>query len=80
MWLNKRKIEEGLDHKNVLEITIAYHLGHRKHKYKLVEEPKKQVNIIFIDKKLAMKMIMNCRTTSLIHLEQAYDLNNMMSF
>ena len=37
---------------------------HRKHRYELAEEPKKQVNIIFIDKKLAMKVIMDCRITS----------------
>ena len=30
----------------------------------LVEEPKKQINRISIDKKLAIQVIMDCRTTS----------------
>ena len=34
------------------------------HRYELVEESKKQFNRIFIDKKLAIKVIMDCRTTS----------------
>ena len=50
-------MEEGLDHKNLLEITIRCHLGHGKHSSELVEEPKKQVNRIFTDKKLAMDNI-----------------------
>ena len=46
------------------KITIKYHSDHPKHRHELVEEPKKQVNRIFIDKKLAIKVIINCRTTS----------------
>ena len=45
------------------EITTKYNSNHRKHRYELVEEPKKEVNRIFIDKKLAIKVIMDCRTT-----------------
>ena len=45
------------------EITTKYNSNHRKHRYELVEEPKKQVNRIFIDEKLAIKVIMDCRTT-----------------
>ena len=62
LWLNENHIEEVLDHKNLREITTKYHSDHRKYRYKLVEEPKKQVNRIFIHGKLAMKVIMNCRT------------------
>ena len=50
LWLNKKHTEEGLDH--------------RKHRHELVDEPKKQSNRIFIDEKLATKVIMDCRTTS----------------
>ena len=64
MWLNKKHIKEGLDHKNLQEITRKYNLNNRKHRYELVEERKKQVNRIFIDKKLAIKVIMDCRITS----------------
>ena len=35
-----------------------------KHRYELVDEPKKQCNTIFIDEKLTIKVIMDCRTTS----------------
>ena len=40
LWLNEKHIEEGLDHKNLREITTKYHSDHRKHRYELVEEPR----------------------------------------
>ena len=40
LWLNKKHIEEGLNHKNLRQITTKYNLNHRKHRYELVEEPK----------------------------------------
>ena len=46
------------------EITIKHHLDHRKHRHELVDQPTKQYNRIFIDEKLAVKVIMDCRTTS----------------
>ena len=45
------------------EITIKYHSDHTKHRYELAEEPKKQVNRIFINGKLAVKVFMDCRKT-----------------
>ena len=41
LWLNEKHIEKGLDHKILWEITTNYNWTHRKHKYELVEEPKK---------------------------------------
>ena len=67
MRLTEKHIEEGLHHKNFQEITRKYHSDHRKHRFELVEEPKKQVNRTFIDEKLAIKVIMDCRTTS-VHI------------
>ena len=64
MWLNVKHIEERLDNENLQEITIKYHSGHRNHGYKRVTETKKQCNRTFIDKNLAIKVIMDCRTTS----------------
>ena len=61
--LNEKHIEEGLDNKILREITIKYHSNHRKYRYELVEEPKKQVNRISIDEELAIKVIMDCSTT-----------------
>ena len=46
------------------EITTKYHSDHRKHCYDLVYEPKSQWSGSFIDEKLAVKVIMDCRTTS----------------
>ena len=63
MWLNEKHIE-GSDHKNFQEITIKYHSDHRKDRYEIVDESKKQCNRSFIDKKLTIKVIMDCRTTS----------------
>ena len=37
LWLNKKHIEEGLDHNNLREITTKYNSNHRKHRYELVE-------------------------------------------
>ena len=38
LWLNEEHILDGLDHKNLREITIKYHSDHRKHRCELVEE------------------------------------------
>ena len=43
------------------ETTKKHNSNHRKHRYELEEEPKKQVNRIFIDEKLATKVIMDYR-------------------
>ena len=59
-----KHIQEGLDHKHLREITTNYSSSHRNYRYKLVEEPEKQCNEIYIDEKLAIKLIMDCRTTS----------------
>ena len=56
-------VEEWLDHNNLQEITIRYHLHHRKHRYEIAAEPRKQCNGIFIDAELAIRVIMDCRTT-----------------
>ena len=54
LWLNEKYIEEGL----------GYFSGHKTLRYKLVDKPKKQTNREFRDKKLATKVIMDCRTTA----------------
>ena len=79
-WLNKKDIEEGLDHKNVWEITIKYHSDHRKHRCELVDETKKQCNRILIDENIIINIIMECRTTLAHKFRTRLELNNMMSF
>ena len=55
LWFNKIRIEEGLDHKNLRVTTVKYFSEHRKHRYELVDEPEKQLNIIFTCKELPSK-------------------------
>ena len=61
----RKSIEIIIDNDGILWLMMEYcHSDHRKHGYKLVEEPKQQCNRIFIDEKLAIKVIMDCGTTS----------------
>ena len=64
LWLNEKNIKEVLDLKNLREITITYNSDHRKNRYELVVKPKKQCNRSFINRKLAIKVIMDCRTAT----------------
>ena len=91
LLLNEKHTEEELDHKTLRAFTTKYHSDHRKHRYELVEQPKKQCNIIFIDEKLTITVIMDCRTTPARKFRtrlgfKQYDViltkdsNNMMSF
>ena len=57
-----RHIEEVLHNKYVWEIKIKYNRNHRKHRYEPIQEPKKKFNRTFIDEKLAVKVIMGCKT------------------
>ena len=74
LWLKEKYIEEGLDYKNLQEITRKYNSNHRKLTYELLGEPKTQCYIIFIDEKLPVKVIMNCRMTS------AYKVRTRLGF
>ena len=64
MWSNEKHKEESLYQKYLRVTTVKYLSGHRKHRYELVDQPKKQPNRIFIRKELATKVIMDCRTTA----------------
>ena len=46
------------------EITTKFNSNNRKRRYELVEEPKKQCNRIFINEKLTIRVIIDCKTTS----------------
>ena len=62
-WLNERHIKDGLGYGSLPVLTKKYHLDYRKHRYELVNEPKKQPNIIFLHEDLAVKIVMVCRTS-----------------
>ena len=63
--MNEKHIkEEGLNHQNLQMTTAKYLSDHRKHRFELVDEPKEQPNIIFIQKESPTKVIIDCRTTT----------------
>ena len=77
LCLNEKHIKEGLDHKQLREITIKYNSNHGKHRFKLVDQPRK-CNRILIKEKLAIKVIMDLKLHQLINLDQLIHLNNMI--
>ena len=63
LWSNKKHIWEGLDHKNLRQITTKCHSDHSKHRYQLIKKPKEHANRILIHEKLAIKIIFDCKAT-----------------
>ena len=51
-----------MDHAHLPDLTRKYHSDYRKHRYELIDEPKKEPNRIFLHEDLAIKKIMFCRT------------------
>ena len=62
LWLNEKHIEEKLGHKNLSVITNKCDSLYKKHRYELVDKPKKQPNRRFLRSDLALKVIMDRRT------------------
>ena len=57
-------MEERLEFKNLPIITRKYLSKYRKHRFELVDEPKKQQRRVFLKEESAIKVIMDCRTTA----------------
>ena len=72
LWLNEKHIEEKLGHKNLPVITNKYDQVYKKHRYELVNKPKKQPNRRFLRSDLALKVIMNCRTDESCNLKKKF--------
>ena len=70
LWLNEKHIEEKLGHKNLPVITNKYDPVYKKHRYELVDKPKKQPNKRFLHSDLALKVIMDCRTDESCNLKR----------
>ena len=68
--LNEKHIEEKLGHKNWAVITNKYDQVYKKHRYELVNKPKKQPNKRSFRCDLALKAIMNCRTDESCNLKK----------
>ena len=62
LWLNEKHIEEKLGLKDLLAIRNKYDPVYKKHRYELVNRPKKQPNSGFLCGDLALKVMMDCRT------------------
>ena len=75
--------------------TAKYISNHRKHRFELVDEQKKQPNRIFINKESIIKVIIDCRTMAvhkfrtilgfkqydvILTIEQSVLLNKKSSF
>ena len=52
LWLNEKRLKEGLDHKTLQEITTKCHSYHRKYRDELVDEPKKTMQWNFCRRKI----------------------------
>ena len=61
LWLNERHVEKKLGHKNLPALTNQYPKEYKKQRSEL-NESTEQPNRRFIHVKLALKVIMNCRT------------------
>ena len=70
LWLNEKDIEEKLGHKNLPVMANKNDQVYKKHRYKLVNKPKKQPNRRFLRSDLALKVIMNCRTVESCDLKK----------
>ena len=70
-----------MTYKNLPVITNKYDPVYKKHRYELVDKPKKQPNRRFLRSDLALKVIMDCRTDESCNLEKIlgfrlHDMNN----
>ena len=70
LWLNEKHIEEKLGHKSLPAITNKYDEVYKKHRYELLDKPKKQPNRRFLRSDLALKIIINCRTDESCNLKR----------
>ena len=70
LWLNEKHIEEKLGCKNLPVITNKYDPVYKRHRYELVNRPKKQPNRRFLRSDLALKVIMDCRTDESCNLKR----------
>ena len=78
LWLNEKHIEEKLGHKNLPVITNKYDQVYKKHRYELVDKPKKQPNRRFLHSDL---VIMDCRAGESCNLKRnlGFRLHNVIS-
>ena len=81
LWLNEKHIEEKLGHKNLTAITNKYDKVYKKHRYELVDKPKKQTNRRVLRSDLALKVIMDRKTDESCNLKRnlGFRLHNVIN-
>ena len=75
LWLNEKHVAGKLGHKNLPVITNKYDPVYKKHRYELVDKPKKQPNRRFLRSDLALKVIMDRRTDESCNLKRKLGFN-----
>ena len=68
--LNAKHKQENLRHKNLRVITNKCNSVYKKHRYELVDKPKKQPNRRFLRSNLVLKVIMDRRTDESCNLKK----------
>ena len=68
--LNAKHKQENLRHKNLPVITNKCNSVYKKHRYELVDKPKKQPNRRFLRSNLVLKVIMDRRTDESCNLKK----------
>ena len=81
LWLNEKHIEEKLGRKNLPVITNKYDPVYKRHRYELVNRPKKQPNRRFLCSYLTLKVIMGCRAGDSCNLKRnlGFILHNVIN-
>ena len=74
-WVNEKHIKEGYDHANLPLLTNQNHSDFIKHIYKLLDEPKIEPNSILSREGLAVKIMMDCRTTEALKFKRKLGFN-----
>ena len=74
----EKHVEKRLVHSNLTVITNKYDSKCKNSQYELKKNFKKQLNRKFLREDLAVKIIMDCRTSELREFKKIWDLNCMM--
>ena len=77
LWLNERHVQQQLGLKNLPALTNQYPKDYKKHRSEL-DGSTEQPNRRFTHVKLALKIIMNCRTDESCKFKKSQDLKYMM--
>ena len=69
LWLKEKHTEKKLGHKNLPATTNKYGPVYKKHRYEIVNRPRKQPNRGFLRSDLALEVIMACEADESCNLK-----------